>query len=78
MVTAITIAAFLSTTAISLAPNVILFLFPNYQPSKDGINALDIGQALAAGMYTYAVSLFFLVFCERIMQYSSNDVFLQS
>jgi hypothetical protein len=61
MVTAITIAAFLSTTAISLAPNVILFLFPNYQPSKDGINALDIGQALAAGMYTYCL---FSCYCE--------------
>mmetsp|Transcript_16463 Transcript_16463/g.31195 ORF Transcript_16463/g.31195 Transcript_16463/m.31195 type:complete len:401 (-) Transcript_16463:44-1246(-) len=49
MVTAVTIAAFLSTTAISLAPNVILFLFPDYKPSKEGINPLAIGQALAAG-----------------------------
>jgi zinc transporter 7 len=44
------IAAFLSTTAISLAPNVLLFLFPTYRPeTTSGINPLSIGQALAAG-----------------------------
>ena len=47
------IAAFLSTLLISLAPNVILFLSPNFG-SGDGTakrhNAvLSIGQALAAG-----------------------------
>ena len=47
---ATTIAAFLSTTAISLAPNVLLFLFPTYRPeTASSINPLAIGQALAAG-----------------------------
>jgi len=52
MVEAATLAAFFSTTAISLAPNVLLFLFPHYDPSKKSsaiINPLDVGQALAAG-----------------------------
>jgi len=49
MVEATTLAAFISTTAISLAPNVLLFLFPNYKPSNSVINPLAIGQALAAG-----------------------------
>jgi hypothetical protein len=49
MLEATTLAAFISTTAISLAPNVLLFLFPNYEPSNSPINPLAIGQALAAG-----------------------------
>ena len=49
MVEATTLAAFISTTAISLAPNVLLFLFPNFKPSDSAINPLAIGQALAAG-----------------------------
>ena len=49
MVEATTFAAFISTTAISLAPNVLLFLFPNFKPSDSAINPLAIGQALAAG-----------------------------
>ena len=45
-----TLAAFISTTMISLAPNLLLFLFPNYDPTKkSAINPLAIGQALAAG-----------------------------
>lgn len=40
------VAAFLSTTAISLLPNILLFLFPNYEPDSP---MLSIGQALAAG-----------------------------
>jgi zinc transporter 7 len=47
---ATTIAAFLSTTIISLAPNALLFLFPTYRPeTTSDINPLAIGQALAAG-----------------------------
>lgn len=47
---ATTIAALVSTTAISLAPNILLFLFPTYRPQlSSGLNPLSIGQALAAG-----------------------------
>jgi zinc transporter 7 len=44
------IAALSSTTLISLAPNVLLFLFPHYA-SGEGANSsvLALGQALAAG-----------------------------
>lgn len=51
MVEATTLAALACTTAISLAPNVLLFLFPSYKPSNSdsAINPLAIGQALAAG-----------------------------
>lgn len=46
-----TAAAFLSTGLISLAPNVLLFLFPNYGSSDHhgGGRALSLGQALAVG-----------------------------
>jgi len=48
-----TVAAFLSTFLISLAPNVILFLSPNYGQSTTAVKrqnaVLSIGQALAAG-----------------------------
>ena len=48
-----TAAAFLSTFLISLAPNVILFLSPNYGQSATAAKrqnaVLSIGQALAAG-----------------------------
>jgi hypothetical protein len=67
MVTAITIAAFLSTTAISLAPNVILFLFPNYKPSNEGINPLAIGQALAAGKFVYTSRNFLFLLSSQWM-----------
>lgn len=45
------IAALLSTTAISLAPNIILFLSPNFTSSHQNKSnpLLKIGQALAAG-----------------------------
>lgn len=55
MVEATTAAAFISTTLISLAPNVLLFLFPSFSKldadGSDGnrMNPLVIGQALAAG-----------------------------
>jgi zinc transporter 7 len=44
------LAAFASTTLISLAPNVILILFPHYA-SGEGFHSpiLSLGQALAAG-----------------------------
>jgi zinc transporter 7 len=46
-------AAFLSTGLISLAPNVLLFLFPNYSASTSQSSAnkamLSLGQALAVG-----------------------------
>mmetsp|Transcript_12106 Transcript_12106/g.25794 ORF Transcript_12106/g.25794 Transcript_12106/m.25794 type:complete len:361 (-) Transcript_12106:90-1172(-) len=48
-------AAFLSTGLISLAPNVLLFLFPNYGATSghghdgSGRAILSLGQALAAG-----------------------------
>jgi len=46
-------AAFLSTGFISLAPNVLLFLFPNYGAStghsEGGRAMLSLGQALAVG-----------------------------
>lgn len=46
-------AAFFSTGIISLAPNVLLFLFPNYGASGSGSDSgssiLPLGQALAAG-----------------------------
>ena len=47
-------AAFLSTGIISLAPNVLLFLFPNYAASAPSENVsgralMSLGQALAVG-----------------------------
>mmetsp|Transcript_23807 Transcript_23807/g.42850 ORF Transcript_23807/g.42850 Transcript_23807/m.42850 type:complete len:121 (+) Transcript_23807:31-393(+) len=46
-------AAFLSTSLISLAPNILLFLFPNYGASSgqddSGRAMLSLGQALAVG-----------------------------
>ena len=45
-------AAFISTSVISLAPNVLLFLFPNYGASggsDSGRSILSLGQALAVG-----------------------------
>jgi len=44
------IAAFSSTALISLAPNVLLFLFPHFA-SGEGQNSpiLSLGQCLAAG-----------------------------
>ena len=45
-------AAFISTGIISLAPNVLLFLFPNYGVSggsDGGRSILSLGQALAVG-----------------------------
>lgn len=48
-----TAAAFISTGLISLAPNVLLFLFPNYgapgHNNDSGRSILSLGQALAAG-----------------------------
>ena len=47
-----TAAAFVSTSLISLAPNVLLFLFPNYGASghtDNGRVILSLGQALAVG-----------------------------
>lgn len=47
-----TAAAFLSTGLISLAPNILLFMFPNYGSSghnDSGRAVLSIGQALAVG-----------------------------
>ncbi|KAL3798408.1 hypothetical protein HJC23_005061 [Cyclotella cryptica] len=48
------LAAFLSTGLISLAPNVLLFLFPNYAASSSSHSSanrawLSLGQALAVG-----------------------------
>ena len=44
------IAAVASTTLISLAPNVLLFLFPHYASGEgESSQALTLGQALAAG-----------------------------
>ena len=44
------VLAFISTGIISLAPNVLLFLFPNFDADKsDGRSILSIGQALAVG-----------------------------
>ena len=40
------IAAFICTTTISLLPNLLLYIFPNYEPDSP---ILSIGQALAAG-----------------------------
>lgn len=44
-------AAFISTAIISCAPNVLLFLFPNYgsNRSSSGRTILSMGQALATG-----------------------------
>ena len=46
MNTAAIVAALLCTTSISLLPNILLFIFPNYAPDSP---MLAIGQALAAG-----------------------------
>ena len=43
---ATTVAALICTTTISLLPNILLFVFPNYAPDSP---MLSIGQALAAG-----------------------------
>jgi hypothetical protein len=45
------IAALLSTAAISILPNFLLFLFPNILTSdhKNAQNILSLGEALAAG-----------------------------
>jgi zinc transporter 7 len=46
----VTIAALLSTGFISVAPNLILFLFPNYAAGEGGASMLvTLGQAVAAG-----------------------------
>ena len=45
------LAAFISTGVISLAPNILLFLFPNYGsgPHSSATAMLSLGQALAVG-----------------------------
>jgi zinc transporter 7 len=44
------IAAFSSTTLISIAPNILLFLFPKYGSGEGEHSALlSLGQAIAAG-----------------------------
>jgi zinc transporter ZupT len=45
-----TVAALLSTGLISLAPNLILLLFPNYASGEGGASKfMSLGQAVAAG-----------------------------
>jgi len=46
----VVLSALISTSLISLAPNIILFLLPhNYSKSKKNQTLLSLGQALAAG-----------------------------
>lgn len=65
MKAAIIAASLISTTAISLAPNLILYLAPNFASShsKQRNNLLSIGQALAAGCLLGDVFLHTLPHC---------------
>jgi len=50
MTSTATIAALLSTGFISLAPNLILFIFPNFAAGEGNLSrSLSLGQAIAAG-----------------------------
>ena len=64
-------AAFLATLLISLAPNLILFLFPNYAQNGGRGAALSLGQALAAGGLLGDVFLHTLP--HTIMEGDSNN-----
>jgi len=71
-----TAAAFFSTGLISLAPNVLLFLFPNYGASghnDSGRAMLSLGQALAVGGLLGDVFLHTLPECFSDASKDSND-----
>jgi len=80
-------AAFISTGIISLAPNVLLFLFPNYGASgssDSGRSNLSLGQALAAGGLLGDVFIHTLPDCfadslhgEDIHNHSNTDIGLR-
>ncbi len=82
-------AAFISTGIISLAPNVLLFLFPNYGASggsDSGRSILSLGQALAVGGLLGDVFIHTLPDCfadslhgekEDIHNHSNTDIGLR-
>jgi solute carrier family 39 (zinc transporter), member 7 len=76
------VLAFLSTGIISLAPNVLLFLFPNFDAdNSDGRSILSVGQALAVGGLLGDVFLHTLPECyaesledSHIMHHHKDDI----
>ena len=71
-------AAFISTSIISLAPNILLFLFPNYGSSghlsESGSSILSLGQSLAVGGLLGDVFLHTLPDCFAEESHDHNDM----